>query len=118
MKKAMAVGYLIALTLGACATAPPPVNGNWDVQLTAPEGQTGFTMSVVVDGENATATTGQYTFDGTFRDGKLKLKGDYYVAEAGYSAPLDMDIQLEDDKLTGSATWDQYSADVDANRAE
>ena len=117
MKVKIFVACFAALLLGACATAPA-VNGDWDVTLTAPEGQTGFTMSVVVDGENATATAGQHTFDGTFRDGKLKLKGDYYVAEAGYSAPLDMDIELADDKLKGSATWDQYSADVDGSRAE
>jgi hypothetical protein len=107
--------FLTALVIAACASAPA-VNGDWDVTLTAPEGQTGFTMSVVVDGENATATAGDHTFNGTFRDGKLTLKGDYYVPEAGYSAELDMDMRLEEDRLRGSATWDQFSADVAGSR--
>lgn len=108
---------LAAMLLGACASAPA-VNGDWDVTLVAPEGQTGFTMSVVVDGDNATATTGPHTFSGTFRDGELRLQGEYYVPEAGYSAVLDMNAQLVEDRLVGSASWDQYSADVTGTRAE
>ncbi|MDH4073580.1 MAG: hypothetical protein OEV41_10810 [Gammaproteobacteria bacterium] len=108
---------LIVMSLGACASAPP-VNGDWNVTLVAPEGQTAFAMSVVVVGENATATAGPHTFNGTFRDGSLKLKGDYYVAEAGYSAILDMDVRMEEERLSGSATWDQYSADVRGTRPE
>lgn len=107
--------FLATLALAACASAPA-VNGDWDVVLTAPEGQTGFAMSVVVDGETAIATAGDHTFNGTYRDGKLTLKGDYYVPEAGYSAELDMDMRLEDDRLRGSATWDQFSADVAGSR--
>lgn len=115
MTKSRFFPALLALVLGACASAPP-VNGDWDVVLTAPEGQTGFEMSVVVDGETATATAGDHSFTGTFRDGKLMLKGDYYVPEAGYSAELDMDMRLVDDRLRGSATWDQFSADVAGSR--
>ena len=117
MRKGATLFILAVLALGACASAPP-VNGDWDVVLTAPEGSTGFTMAVVVDGESATATAGSHTFQGTWRDGALKLKGDYYVAEAGYSAELDMDIQYEGDELKGSATWDQFSADVAGSRAD
>jgi hypothetical protein len=106
---------LAAMLLGACASTPP-VNGDWDVTLSAAEGQTAFTMNVLVDGETATATAGEHTFNGTFRDGSLKLKGDYYVPEAGYSALLDMEMQLEDDQLRGSATWDQFSARATGSR--
>ena len=107
---------MTATLLVACAAAPPPVVGDWDVTLTAPEGQTGFTMSVAVDGETATATAGSHSFEGTYRDGKLNLMGDFYVPEAGYSATLDMDIQYSEEALNGSATWDQFSADVDGSR--
>lgn len=106
---------LAALALAACASAPA-VNGPWDVTLSAPEGQTEFTMNVVVDGDTAMATAGEHTFSGTFRDGNLKLTGDYYVPEAGYSAELDMEMELEEDELRGSATWDQFSARATGSR--
>jgi len=109
------MSLLVALMLGACASTAP-VNGDWDVTLSAAEGQTGFTMNVIVDGENATATAGEHTFEGTYRDGSLRLKGDYYVPEAGYSALLDMEMQLEGDQLRGSATWDQFSARATGSR--
>ena len=107
--------FLAALALAACASAPA-VNGDWDVTLAAAEGQTAFTMNVVVEGETATATTGDHTLTGTFRDGNLKLSGDYYVPEAGYAAELDMEMELEDDQLKGSATWDQFSARASGSR--
>jgi hypothetical protein len=107
--------FVAALALAACASAPA-VNGDWDVTLAAAEGQTAFTMNVVVDGETATATAGDHTFEGTYRDGSLKLTGDYYVPEAGYSAELDMEMELQDDQLKGSATWDQFSARATGSR--
>jgi hypothetical protein len=86
MKKTIAIGYLVALTLGACAAAPPPVNGTWDVAVTAPEGATYFTMDVTVEGEEAKGMIGDEAFSGTFIDGTLTMTGPYYVPEAGYSA--------------------------------
>ena len=106
---------LAALALAACASTPA-VNGDWDVVLSAAEGQTGFTMNVVVDGETAVATAGEHTFNGTYRDGNLKLTGDYYVEEAGFSAELDMEMQYEENQLRVSATWDQFSARATGSR--
>lgn len=106
---------LAALALAACASTPA-VNGDWDVVLSATEGQTEFSMNVVVDGETAVATAGEHTFNGTFRNGNLRLAGDYYVEEAGFSAELDMEMRYEDNQLRGSATWDQFSARATGSR--
>ena len=108
----------MAATLMVACASTPAVNGAWEVAVTAPEGATYFTMSVAVDGEEASGMVGEEPFSGTYTDGELKLSGDYYVPEAGYSAELNMDIRLEDDQLTGTATWDQFSADVSATRVE
>ena len=117
VKALVPVSLVFVILLGGCASSPP-VNGDWDVSLVAPEGQTGFTMTVAVDGESAIATTGDSTFEGTYRDGRLELTGDFYVPEAGYSAPLNMDVRFAEDRLDGTATWDAYSADATGTRAE
>lgn len=119
MKRSIQLASLLAATfLVACASAPPPVNGDWDLRLTAAEGSTGFPINIVASGEEASATGGKTEFTGTWIDGELRLSGDFFVPEAGYTATLDMTIRVDDDKLTGSATWDQFQADVSGERAE
>ena len=119
MKRLVQLVSMLATTfLVACALAPPPVNGDWDIILTAAEGSTGFPINIVASGEEASATGGDTEFTGTWIDGELRLSGDFFVPEAGYTATLDMTIRVDDDKLTGSATWDQFQADVSGERAE
>ena len=108
---------LATILLVACASAPP-VNGEWDITLTAAEGSTGFPISIMADGMDATATGGNSEFTGTWDGGELNLKGDYFVPEAGYSAELDMTVEVVDGELRGSATWDQFEADVRGTRPE
>lgn len=108
---------LAALVLTACATAPP-VNGEWDLMLTAPEGSTGFPISIEANGTDATASGGGSEFSGTWMDGELRLTGEFFVPEAGYAAELDMTMRVEDDQLRGSATWDQFQADLLGTRPQ
>ena len=111
--------FLIALLVGFSALgAAASVDGDWNLSLTAPEGATYFRMAIAVDGENASGKVGEADFSGSYKDGNLKLTGDYYVPEAGYNAVLDLDMRLEGDELTGTATWDMYTADVLGKRAE
>lgn len=119
MKRSIQLASLVAASfIVACAAAPPPVNGDWDIRLTAAEGSTGFPINIVANGEQASATGGNTEFTGTWVDEELRLSGDFFVPEAGYTATLDMTIRVDDDKLTGSATWDQFQADVSGERAE
>ncbi len=94
------------------------IDGDWKVSLTAPEGATYFTMTVAIDGDSATGHVGETVLTGNYVDGNLRLKGDYYVIEAGYTSKLDMTIKLEGDQLKGKATWDMYTADVLGKRPE
>ena len=108
---------LAALLLAACASAPPPVNGDWDLMLTAAEGATGFPITIEANGTEAAASGGDAEFTGTWMDGELKLVGEFFVPEAGYAAPLDMTMRVEGDELVGTATWDQFEADVLGQRS-
>jgi len=119
MKRLVHLASMLAANfLVACALAPPPVNGNWDIILTAAEGSTGFPIHIVASGGEASATGGDTKFTGTWIAGELRLSGDFFVPEAGYTAPLDMTIRVDDDKLTGWATWDQFQADISGERTE
>jgi hypothetical protein len=106
------------LTAIALTAAAANVDGDWNLSLTAPEGATYFKMTIAIDGETATGMVGEAAFSGTYRDGSLMLTGDYYVVEAGYNSTLNLDMRLEDDVLTGTATWDIYTADVLGKRPE
>ena len=107
---------LAAFLLAACASTPP-VNGDWDLMLTAAEGSTGFPITIEASGTEAAASGGDAEFTGTWMDGELKLVGEFFVPEAGYAAPLDMTIRVEGDELVGTATWDQFEADVLGQRS-
>lgn len=109
---------VIAATLIVGCASTPPVNGDWDIMLTAAEGSTGFPISILAHGSEASATGGDAEFSGTWEGGELRLTGEFFVPEAGYAAPLDMTMQLEDGQLKGTATWDQFEADVLGTRSD
>lgn len=112
-----AFAAITAIIFFGCASAPP-VNGNWDLTLMAAEGSTGFPITIEANGNQASATGGGTEFAGTWEDGVLNLKGDFFVPEAGYSAELDMRVRVVGEQLKGSATWDQFEADVTGDRSE
>jgi hypothetical protein len=86
--------------------------------LTAAEGASYFVTTVAVEGDNATRHAGETVLSGTYIDGNLRLKGDYYVKEAGYTSKPDMDMRLDGDRPKGKATWDMYTADVSGERPD
>ncbi len=92
------------------------VDGEWSVMFNAAEGGTTVPMTITVDGEDAKAMAGTDELTGTYKDGKLTLEGPMYVPEAGMTSTLNMDATIDGDKMTGTATWDMYSADVIGTR--
>jgi len=94
------------------------IDGDWNVSLTAAEGSTHFKMTVEVNGADARGHVGDAVLNGSFDDGKLRLAGEFYVMEAGYTSKLDMTVSMQGEQLKGTATWDVYTADVLGNRPE
>jgi len=92
------------------------VDGDWSVAMSAAEGAAVVSMSIAVDGENATASIGTDEFTGTYKNGQLKLKGSLYVAEAGMSSTFDMTAKVDGDELKGTGNWDMYALDVSGKR--
>ena len=70
------------------------------------------------DGDNVVAKSGDSELKGSFRDNALDVTGDFYVADAGYAAPLSIKGKLDGGKLAGDATWDTYAVTCTATRTE
>jgi len=115
MSRLMAAGAAL-LVLGAWRIAAAGVDGDWTLVLTAPEGATEFTMSIAVDGSDVFGRVGDAEFTGTLDGERMRLAGDLFVPEAGYVAPLDLDLRLDGEELRGIATWDVYTANVVGKR--
>lgn len=109
-------GTFISL-LFTCTALAAEVDGEWDMVMSAAEGATMVTMTITVDGEIAHATAGTDKFTGTYKDGKLTLKGALYVPEAGMSSNMDLAADLVNDALTGTVNWDMYVADLVGTRS-
>ena len=110
----------VCLIFGTCllisSAFAADVDADWSVAMTAADGASLVTMSVAVDGENATATIGTDELTGTYKGGELKLKGPMYVPEAGMSSTLDITAKLEGDELKGTGVWDMYALDLIGKR--
>jgi len=116
-----ALGCLFLLSMPeALRAAQAQLNGNWDFSLDYEGGTYILSLPMVLDvkGEKVTGTHGTETFEGTLRDEKLEISGNYYIAEAGYASMLAISAVLEGDQIKGTATWSGYSFAVLATRAK
>ena len=110
--KAVIICVFMSVSLMISSAFAADVDGNWSISMTAAEGATMVSMSVAVDGEKVTAMIGSDVLDGTYKNGELKLKGPFYVPEAGMSSTLDMTARLDGEQLKGTASWDMYDIEV------
>ena len=109
---------LAALVFVLPAFASEGIVGNWDVVWDTEGGVRTQQWTVSGEGETVTLEFAGNEFQGTFKDGRLEFGGDFYSAEAGYSAVLKVEGSLMDGKLSGKGTWDQYAMTFTATRAE
>jgi len=112
------ISLLTLLGLFASGVNSATVDGDWNISLTAAEGSTHFKMTVEIDDADAKGHVGDAVFSGSFDDGKLRLAGEFYVMEAGYTSKLDMTVSMQGEQLKGTASWDIYTADVLGTRPE
>jgi len=116
MRKAVTLVVTVLAAMAFVIANAADVEGDWSLYLNAAEGFTTVSMSISVDGEKATATSGTSELSGSYKDGKLKLTGKLYLSDAGYESNAEMEVQLQGEKLKGEMNWDSYSATVDGTR--
>ena len=102
----------MALTLMVSSAFAADVDGSWNLSLSAAEGSTSVGMTIKVDGETATAEAAGDKLTGTYIDGELKLKGDLFIADAGFASKADMTAKMEGNRLVGLMMWEGYALDV------
>lgn len=106
---------VLALLLAQTSLAGE-IDGTWHFIFSTDENDYPREVLIAVNGDQATAKMGEETFKGTFKDGKLKLDGNHYADEAGYTAEFKINGKLADGKLAGTATWDTYDLTFTATR--
>jgi hypothetical protein len=94
------------------------VEGKWHFVFSTDQGDYPFDFTITGDGDNVVCKAGESELKGAFKGGALELTGDFYVADAGYSAPMTIKGTLADGKLSGNATWDVYETTFTATKAE
>lgn len=117
MKKLLTIVGLVAYLLPTAWAAD--VDGAWGLSMVAVEGTAFVSMTISVEGDTATGKTSDSELTGTYKDGKLELDGELFLAEAGYSADANLTARVaEDGKLKGKIYWGGYNADVTGSREE
>ena len=109
---------VLAIALLAQFALAAGVEGKWSFVFSGEGGDYPFDFTITGDGDNVVCTSGESELKGSFKDGALDVTGDFYVADAGYSAPLTIKGKLADEKLSGDATWDVYQTTFTATKAE
>jgi hypothetical protein len=102
-------GALALLMLTPCAYAAD-IDGQWDMVFQVESGPRTMSLSVTTDGASVTATLDEAELTGTHADGAFELSGEYYAADAGYSATVTLEGRLEDGELRGDWAWSEYGS--------
>ncbi len=106
----------LALLFLAQAAFAGGLDGKWNFTFYADDVEHPQTIILSVDGDQVTAKAANQVLRGTFRNGELKLSGDYYADEAGYEATLTISGKATGDEIKGTATWDSYDLTFIATR--
>jgi len=113
----VAVSLLAIVVLTQLAFAAG-IEGTWHFVFAGDAADYPYDIVITGDGDDVTGKVGENELKGSFLDGTLLLEGDFYVADAGYSAPLKINGKVDGDKIGGDATWDAYGVSFTATRAE
>ncbi len=107
---------LLALSL-ATVLAAADISGRWSFVWNTEGGIRHTEWVVTQQGEVLSIRTqdGQ-SLSGTLDGDKMIVEGNLNSPEAGYSANLRVEGTLQDGKLAGKGTWDQYAMTFTATR--
>jgi hypothetical protein len=107
---------LTVAVLSTSSVSAQSIDGNWTLDLSASEGEHSFDLTLAVDGETLTGTSGDEIFEGTLKDGVIELSGEHYIGEAGFVAVLSITGTFDADAIKGTGSWDAYVVDVSGRR--
>jgi len=109
---------LAAATTVDAGTQAADIDGAWNLLFQTQAGPRENSLSVLTDGDTATATLGDTELTGTWKDGVLLLEGEHYAAEAGYTDTLKLEGRLVEGELRGESSWGQYVSTFVGTRPE
>lgn len=112
------VSFLLFFALAAPPASAADISGKWSLVWDTEGGVRRTVWDIRQDDEKITVETDGHKLEGSFHNNTLTLEGRFYSAEAGYGAVLKVTGTLEDGKLKGSGSWDQYAMTFTAERAE
>lgn len=110
--------FMLFAVLSATALGAADISGEWDLVWNTEGGVRRTVWNISQSGEKVTVKTGGAVLEGVFKDNRITVAGEFYAAEAGYSAPLKIEGSLEGDELKGKGSWDQYAMTFTAARSQ
>ena len=122
MRLRLLTGFALVLLTGAAmsgvVTARADISGAWNFTWTTDGGVRESTIEFVQKEDRLKATTDKQVLEGSIKDDVFEVKGDFYSAEGGGSAPLTIKGKVDGDRLVGSASWAEYGMTFTAVRAK
>lgn len=85
------------------------IAGKWNLVWDTEVGVRHKVWDISQDGEAVSVETDGQKIEGTFRDGRLEVSGDFYASGVGHSAQVKIEGTLTDGKLKGEGIWGGYS---------
>jgi hypothetical protein len=113
----VALAIVVAVS-GVVRALAVDISGAWNFTWTTDGGVRESTIEFVQEGETLTATTDKQTLKGSIKDDAFEVKGEFYSAEGGGSAPLTIKGKVDGDRLVGSGSWSEYGMTFTAVRAK
>lgn len=115
---ALVVLTMVVAVSGVVRARAVDISGAWNFTWTTDGGVRESTIEFVQKEGTLTATTDKQTLKGSIKDDVFEVKGDFYSAEGGGSAPLTIKGKVDGDRLVGSASWSEYGMTFTAIRAK
>jgi len=109
---------LLVATFSAQALSAADFSGKWVFEFDTPDGIVNAPIELVQNGESLSATIADQSLKGRAHEDGFELTGDFFYADAGYSAPLRITGKPQGEGLAGDASWDANPLTFTAKRAD
>ena len=112
--------YIFLIAIAAAGLLGADLSGKWNFVWQTPGGERRSTLAFTQNDDKVEARfpDGKEPVTGTFKDGKLSLKGRVYSSEANDSADFYLDGSLLDQELKGTGGWGEHQMTFTARKAD